>query len=242
MAAIIRKPGQSQYSSLDQQDFTYDSNIPQRAHTTPQVQHHVRQSQPTMSGAKREIYLALACILIPMLGLSGIIIGLVLGYRVEESQTGDSPLARTQNYETDDSAYYVDINSTTFATIASWSSTIAPLLVMCVMALTAFPAARKIKERSSSDSTDLPTPYQLSLLLESLTGSMMSVWHLIRYRRWQHRQTIASMVRSSFLILFVATIVGWTVAGIDTWYYTNPYLTFMIQLTHAQAPFSHGYG
>lgn len=215
MPAIARKPDQTQHATLNQQDFNYDPSIPQR---TPNGTSDAQKTRPGMSGAKGDIYLALACILIPMLGLSGLVIGLVFGYQVERNHDPNSPLALTQPSDTDNSAYYVHINSTTFATIASWSSTVAPLLVMAAMSLTAFPVARKLRDRSSTDSTDLPTPFQLSLLLESLTGSIVSLWRLIRYRRWEHRQPVASLVRSSFVILVVATFVGYAVAGIDTWY------------------------
>lgn len=214
MVDPIRKPRQSHYTTLDQQDFSYDSSLPQNGRYEGQRSF---KPQSTISGGKRAIYFALACILVPMIGLSAIILGLVYGYQVEHSQTSDSPLALTQESDTDESAYYVHISSTTFATIASWSSTVAPLLGFAAMSLSSFPVARSLENKSSLATGDLPTPYQLSLLLETLTGSAMSMWNLLRYRRWPHKQPLASMLRSAVAILVVASIIGYAVAGIDTW-------------------------
>ena len=214
MANALRKPGQGQYATLDQQDFSYDPALPQESRNGVQ---EVYRPHSRMPGGKRAIYLALACIVVPMLGLSAILIGLVYGYQVQRNQRTASPLDLLQGSDTDDSAYYVHINSTTFATIASWSSTVAPLLVVATMSLASFPTARRLREKSIAGSIDLPTPFQLSLLLESLTGSIMSVWTLIRYRRWPHKQPLASLVRSAFVILLLASIMGYIVAGIDTW-------------------------
>ena len=215
MAETIVHPRQSHYTTLDQQDFSYDHSLPQNGLYEGQ---RPFKEQSTASEGKSAIYLALACILVPMIGLSAIILGLVFGYQVDRSQTSDSPLALSQESDTGESAYYVHINSTTFATIASWSSTLAPLLVFAAMSLASFPVARSLQNKSSLATADLPTPYQLSILLETLTGSAMSMWSLLRYRRWPHKQPLASVLRSAVTILVVASLMGAAVAGIDTWY------------------------
>ena len=231
-----RRPGSSQYETLDSQDFGYDPSLPQHHQNEPSpafkqdssydpspLQQNQHESSPAFKqqsrtvGDKKTIYIALACILVPMLGLSALLIGLVFGYRVKVDQSTIGPLALTQESDTDNSAYYVYINSTTFATIASWSSTIAPLLVVAIMSMFSFPVARNLKEKSSVESPDLPTPSQLSLLIETLTGSVMSVWTFVRYRRRPGRPRVASLVRTALLTLVLATVVGYAIAGIDTW-------------------------
>jgi hypothetical protein len=214
MASALRGTRSSKYATVDGQDFTYNPGLRQE----PQVaQQPAWKTQKKMNGARRDIFWALACILVPMLGLSALIIGLVLANRVKSNDETDSALAIPQRQDTDDSAYYVHINSTTFATIASWSSTVAPLLIMAAMSLASFPVARNLKDRSASDSTDLPTPFQLGLLLETLTGSIMSLWNFIRYRRWEHKHSIASLLRSALTVLVVSSVVAYAITGIDTW-------------------------
>ncbi len=225
MATAVRTPGQAQYATLDQQDYSNDPGLPQ---DDQQGVHYASKMQPSMSGGRRAIYLALACILIPMLGLSALLVGLVYRHQIARYSTMVRPLVLLQQSDLDDSAYYVRLNATTFATIASWSSTVAPLLVMAAMSLASFPVARSLKEKSSAAIPDLPTPFQLSLLLESLNGSIMSVWRLLGYRRWRHKQPVASLVRSSFIILVVATTVGYAVAGIDTWFVSFPRLSYAL--------------
>ena len=161
-----------------------------------------------MSGAKRDILVALAVIIIPMLGLSALILGLVIGNEVEKQTSDGSPLAFDQRSDTDTSAYYVDFNATTLATIASWSSTLAPLLAVAAMALASFSIAKKMKEDSNSESMDLPTPYQFSLLVESLSGGVATLFSFGKYSFWKNREPLSSLLRSSLIILVVASTVG----------------------------------
>ena len=161
-----------------------------------------------MEGAKRSIFLALAVILVPMLGLSALLIGLILANQVDKQSNGSSPLAFTQDSDTNDNAYYVDFNATTLATISSWSSTVAPLLAVAAMSLASFPISKKFRERSQGQSTDLPTPFQLSMLLDSLSGSVAALFTLGKYRFWPHKESLASFVRSAFVVLIVASIIG----------------------------------
>lgn len=230
--------GNSKYATVDGQDFTYNPGLPQEPENASQKGW---KTQKSMLGARRDIWMALACILVPMLGLSALIIGLVFANEVQSNSDSASPLAVPQRQDTDSSAYYVRINSTTFATIASWSSTVAPLLIMAAMSLASFPIARDIKDRLTSDGTDLPTPFQLSLLLETLTGSIMSVWNVLRYRRWEHKHALASLLRNALIILVISSIVAYAIAGIDTWSvdFAN---TFVIVLIARQASFGDGHG
>jgi hypothetical protein len=231
MASALRGKRSSKYATVDGQDFTYNPGLPQEPQAASQP---AWKTQRTMNGARRDIFWALACILVPMLGLSALMVGLVLANKVKNNDDSDSPLVVPQRQDIDGSAYYVHINSTTFATIASWSSTVAPLLIMAAMSLASFPVARNLKDRSPSDSVDLPTPFQLGILLETLTGSIMSLWNFIRYRRWEHKQSIASVLRSALVVLVVSSTVAYAITGIDTWF-----VCVRVQMntdSHLQAP------
>lgn len=199
----------SRYATLQQQDsdLSYDNRLPLEPPTQPEIQHHVTEHRG-MEGAKRSIFLALAVILVPMLGLSALLIGLILANEVDKQSNGSNPLAFTQKSDTDDNAYYVDFNATTLATISSWSSTVAPLLAVAAMSLVSFPISKKLRARSQSQSTDLPTPFQLSILLESLSGSVAALFTLGKYRSWPHKASLASFVRSAMIVLVIASFVG----------------------------------
>ena len=205
----MEHPPKSRYATLQQQDsdFSYDNRLPLEPSTQPEIRQHVAEHRG-MEGAKRSIFLALAVILVPMLGLSALLIGLILANQVERQSDGSNPLAFTQESDTNDNAYYVDFNATTLATISSWSSTVAPLLAVAAMSLASFPISKKLKERSQSQSTDLPTPFQLSMLLDSLSGSVAALFTLGKYRFWPHKESLASFVRSAFVVLIIASIIG----------------------------------
>ena len=199
----------SRYATLQQQDndFSYDNRLPLEPSSQPGIEHQVAEHRG-MDGARRSIFLALAVILVPMLGLSALLIGLILANEVDKQSNGSNPLAFTQKSDTDDNAYYVDFNATTLATISSWSSTVAPLLAVAAMSLASFPISKALRERSQSQSTDLPTPFQLSMLLDSLSGSVAALFTLGKYRFWPHKQSLASFVQSAFVVLIIASIIG----------------------------------
>jgi hypothetical protein len=192
------------YSALNsQQDF--QPSIP----TDTQHQRQPWAAEKRMSGGRTTIIVATLCIVVPMLGLSGLLLGLVLGYQVERHEAGSEPLDFVQRSDTDNSSYYVNFNATTLATIASWSSTVAPLLAMAVMALASFPIGKMLRDNSTGDGQDLPTPFQFGLLLETLTGGVTAFVSLGSYRSWNHKEKTASMLRSSFTVLFVASAIGY---------------------------------
>lgn len=193
-----------------QQDITYSSSLP----TNSQDQPLQWQVEKRMSGGQKTIIIAVLCIIVPMLGLAGLLIGLVLGYRVDRRQGGlDGPLTFTQRSDSDDDAYYVNFNATTLATIASWSSTVAPLLAVAALALYSYPISKRLKEHSQTHGRDLPTPFQFGLLLEALSGSITAFFSLGAYLSWKSHQKMVSMLRSSFIVLLVATIIGLAIHG-----------------------------
>ena len=221
-------PIKSHYSAVQQQDttdsdpdlqrngpsdtFSFQNQVPPDPPLKEQI--NVAEYRDMASEAKRTIALALAVILLPMLGLTALLLGLILANRVEK-QSG--PLAFTQRSDTDDNAYYVDFNATALATISSWSATVAPLLAVAAMSLASFPIARMFKSNSQSGNRDLPTPFQFGMLLESLTGSIAAFFSLGKYTLWPHKASFASLVGVAFSVLLVSSFVGYAITGVDTW-------------------------
>lgn len=135
-----------------------------------------------MGGRIKEILLAFAVMTIPMLAFSGILLGLVYSFRVTRNPFVSNNLAF--DTEQDDSkAYFVEISATTLITVASWSSTIAPILVGFAITLISYPVARGILAASEAqNASQLPTPYQLSLLMRIFSsGSASGLWHWLKY-------------------------------------------------------------
>lgn len=172
-----------------------------------------------MGGRIKEILLAFAVMTIPMLAFSGVLLGLVYSFRVTRNPFVSNNLAF--DTEQDDSkAYFVEISATTLITVASWSSTVAPVLVGFAITLISYTVAKGILAASEAqNASQLPTPYQLSLLLRILSsGSASGLWHWLKYTvGWNGKREsqgkslkILSSILSLGLLLRSATLYNRT--------------------------------
>ena len=133
-----------------------------------------------LQGARKDILLSLAIIFVPNVILNAILLGLVFHYQVPQTYFElpgvPEPLAR------ESSAYLINFSATKLLTVASWTSTLSSLLPSFVMVLVSYPIARTILDASKDKKTDdLPTPYQLSMLLGTLNGTFGSLWNWLMY-------------------------------------------------------------
>lgn len=220
-----------QYRSVDQEDLQFSNTIPgQRSRhaslTSEEIPHDGDQLKTTrngpstgtrIGGGNRAILLSVLVIVLPMAGLAALLLGLVLGNEIQRQDSSTlNPLSADQD-PLDSNAYYVDFNPTTLVTIASWSSTVAPLLAVSAMVLISFPIARQMQMETQMNESSLPTPYQLALLLDSMSAGIMPLWSFLGYRRWKHRANLAPTVRSALILLAAFTALGYTIAAVDTW-------------------------
>lgn len=161
-----------------------------------------------MGGQKFEIWLASTMVILPMVVLSMLFVGLIYAYQMPDLSSFYSinngtalPLG---------SAYYVDYSSTTLVYLASISSTLATLLISAAMLLYSFSVAHNIARKSDQNAPlDLPTPYQLGLLIRLIEGRLIVLWTYVQYvfGSKQRRTTLApvlrqAMVRMVLLVLF----------------------------------------
>ncbi|KAI0102963.1 hypothetical protein GGR51DRAFT_573780 [Nemania sp. FL0031] len=166
-------------------------------------------------GIKTEIYTAILTITLPLAAFAALLLGLVYHYRVE----GGDALSPNLGSGTKDEAgaIYVNFSATILTTVASWSSTAAPLLLTFVISLSSFPAARKLLQASrSSGGSELPTPFQFSLMLATLEKPGAStLWGLLKYRfSWKSRNSQGpAMGFLSIVLCFGLTLIFAT----DTW-------------------------
>jgi hypothetical protein len=139
--------------------------------------------RPTgMSGRVNDILLHATLLTLPMLVFSGALLGLVFAYRIRPSQSDIDGLGLGSGlYES--GVIYVDFSATRLIFIASWSSTAAPLLIGSALILFSYPAAQTLFQSTrASIRASLPTPYQVSLILQMLSGGGVgALWNWFKY-------------------------------------------------------------
>ncbi|KAL8675091.1 MAG: hypothetical protein Q9168_000462 [Polycauliona sp. 1 TL-2023] len=142
-----------------------------------------------IDGAKMEIGLATAMIVIPMLALGAILVGLVYSHQMPDHDSTYTIGNDTANSL--GSAYYVDYSATTLVYIASLSSTVAPFLLPAAMLLSSYLLAGKVAHQSDNgEDSLLPSPYQLQLLIRMIEGRLTALCGLIALADlWLHLST-----------------------------------------------------
>lgn len=135
-----------------------------------------------MKGRIQEILIAFAVMTLPLLILSGLLLGLIFHYRIKQNDFASNNLAFDKD-QNDASVYYVRISATTLAQVASWSSTVAPMLVGFGCALVSYPVAKGLLTASEKQEVaKLPTPFQLSLIVRMISsGSISALWSWLGY-------------------------------------------------------------
>ncbi|KAJ8132775.1 hypothetical protein O1611_g854 [Lasiodiplodia mahajangana] len=222
------------YSSLSQYNGTYPQGYGGPLHTktkhaeasqfNPQDAQDLPASTTGASGAvrirgaKTGICTAFLIIILPLTAFVALLLGLVHHYRVE----GGDAMSPNLGPGTKDQAgvIYVDFSATILTTVASWSSTAAPLLLTFVISLSSFPAARKLLEASRSPGgSELPTPFQFSLMLATLEKPGPStLWELLKYRfSWKSRGSQGPAMGFLTAVLYISLFVSTLIFVTDTW-------------------------
>jgi hypothetical protein len=102
----------------------------------PHEEHNMKRNRSKrMKGAYTDILLAYTIIVLPMLVLSGALLGLVFHYRVTQSSDLSGDLQFQDVANSDNNAYLVDFSATRLTTVASWTSSVAPMFPVFVMTL-----------------------------------------------------------------------------------------------------------
>lgn len=107
-----------------------------------------------------------------------------------------------------DAAYYIRFNPALLAAIASWTSKILPFLTSSSMAVFAFFASRRILEATKAQKPDqLPTPHQMSILINLLRGSgTMPLWDTVVYRWNSHERLVQPIPLAAGALSFIVII------------------------------------
>ncbi|KAK2616420.1 hypothetical protein QQS21_000662 [Conoideocrella luteorostrata] len=114
--------------------------------------------------------------------------------------------------------FYVKYDATRLMTVASWASNWAPSVPGAVMTLYSLRVARALRESSRMKQDDqLPSPWQLAVLLNMLTGAKSSLYAWNPFRSWRKREKGVAIVNSVGCVFLVAVLLGYGVWAADTW-------------------------
>ena len=102
-------------------------------------------------------------------------------------------------------AYFAHINPAILATIAAWTSKIIPFIISSEMALVAFVAGRRILDATRDKTTgQLPTPHQISILINLLNGSgFRPLYDTVVYKLQGHEHLIQPIPLAFYALSFV---------------------------------------
>ncbi|EXJ89265.1 hypothetical protein A1O3_02331 [Capronia epimyces CBS 606.96] len=174
----------------------------------------------------KTILVPTAAVVLPMAALVAGLLALIFGYRVKSDS---SLFVQVSNAEAlrDHAVVLVNYSATRIVFVASWASTLAPLLSGFIMSLSSFRLALAMYRSSSgSDQRDLPTPYQYSLLVGLC---LASTGRLMRYFSYSHCDgvIIPPILRRAALTLGLSLVLACTVFAADTvLHYTTSTINF----------------
>ena len=203
------------------------------------------------------IVLGVALPCIPIIMITSVLLYIILNYRLDISdglkdlqpphhhnhsyQHLDSTIS-FNSHEGGNAAYYVHYNPTTITTIASWTSRVIPYLSSSIMALVAFFAARHIVTQSKSGDehgSQLPTPEQLSLLINMLGGSGFGPLKDALLYRYRKKEKLMAPLPAAFSALLLIAILAIIIPVLDSWFGIATRSVTVAQLT--PTPNNHSY-
>ena len=103
-----------------------------------------QEQRHQIQGRVRQIVIAFAVMVLPMLFLSALLLGLIFFYRIPPNKYAHDDLGLEQDHS---NAYLVKFSTTMLVTVASWSSTVAPVLIGFAITLASYPAAKDLASR-----------------------------------------------------------------------------------------------
>lgn len=171
-----------------------------------------RNSRLRNTGINLEILRTFAIIFFPLSALSVALIIIVQVLRIQKSELPSLSVLNPGVEESEAGAYFVRVNSSTLTLLASYCSSIAPILATFVMILLSYPISRHLLSISESrNEGELPTPYQVGLLITLLNGDLGGLWNWLKYTFvWHKRRKLAAPVIASAFAFLIALFLGYS--------------------------------
>jgi hypothetical protein len=172
------------------------------------------QPRKRMGGRFSNILLSLIVIALPMLLLTVLMLGFVFQYRVTHNNAPFDNL-QLEGAEDEPGIYYVNFSAPFLVIVASWSSTVAPMLASFILILAAYPICREYLKKAQANSPEavkeLPTPYQLALTLRFMNGGGFgALWSWLKYNiGWRkERQSQGKTLTTTACIAILSSSLG----------------------------------
>lgn len=186
---------------------------------------------------------------LPITALTIAFLVMVFRWRVTHD-VYDGPYKNLELPSTEDDGHgiYVDLNASTILFVASWASSLAPMLTGFLMALASFPIARQLSSnirKGEAYSSNLPTPYQLALTLKFLDGSTLAaIWSWMMYlMTWgKSRQPQTPILVTTSWVAVLATVLGLLVSAADTWLHLTTTTVPFTQISPVDVPMGYSFG
>ncbi|KAK5057828.1 hypothetical protein LTR84_011829 [Exophiala bonariae] len=152
---------------------------------------------------------------VPILGFTVAVLGFVLKYRLPK--TPPHPFLVESDGRKDGLIILIDFSATRLAFIASWSSTLAPMLLGSLMALWHIPTACNLAFLTRvGDVQQLPTPHQLSMLVGLSAGSLDELRKYFLYRINKVKAEQPVLLSRSACVLSMSAVLAALIFCADT--------------------------
>jgi hypothetical protein len=172
---------------------------------------HERQSNDRSIVCRHvDILISFLAMTVPMLFFSALLLGLIYRYQVVRTDFSNDSLHFDRG-DDGSGAFLVDLSATTLTTIASWSSTVAPVLVGFALSLLRYPIARTLSNAATANRpAQLPTPYQTGLMIGMVAGGGPgSFWQWLKYAATGEgrRQRQPGVLKQMAFMLFLGILL-----------------------------------
>ncbi|KAG8532409.1 uncharacterized protein KY384_002894 [Bacidia gigantensis] len=189
---------------------------------------------PKIQGALPDLFLGALLPCVPVVLVTALLLTLIFRNRVNLDQGWPLLHAPTQEDIYDPNifkaalqikqsgghpAYYIRFNPAVLAAIASWTSKIIPFITSSSMAVIAFFAGRRILNATRDKKPgELPTPHQMSILINLLGGAdVKPLWDTFAYRLENHERLVQPIPLAASALSFIV-IITLLIGAADTWF------------------------
>lgn len=212
-------------------DDTADSQFNSPPHAPLNAPDHAKVA--TSKGGKplSNILWAMLCVTVPMSLLSAVILGLVFAYQIDLHDGRTSDLHDSLQQRFDGQYLYVDFSATRLLFVASWSSSLAPVLASFCMSLWLPWAAQQIVQSAQRRTGSNPsTPFQIGLIISLLTGSFSQLLSFVKYSRSKPKASNSPVLNRTALVMFTVGLISVAIFAADTaLHYTTSSIPYRFQ-------------
>lgn len=217
-----RERPQNNFEEVDIHHFSdqipIEDSRPSRI-STKQLHHeidtgHTDHNRVQRRSLTKSLFLPTLILITPITLLAAALLALVFAYKVQT----DPDMFQLAGQARQGSSSYILVNfsATRLVFVASFLSSTAPLLTSFVMILWTLPVADSLRQASLEQNyAQLPTPYQLSLVIGLTLASYERLWRYLAYLFSTSRSQIPSVVHRAAAILMMTTCLALAVFGSD---------------------------